>query len=318
MNKVILSFLFFFFISLIGRTQSVADTVFIYIENRVEMKITIKDYHQLRDSNGVANNLRKFQSYFPSISDQLNKEDAEKITFQPDSSITVKKVDKDNIFLIQEESILNTGFRDQLLINSGAIQINIITSDISSIGDIKLADCFEKMIAILPPKTRVSRSLYFKCKNGTVSLIEEKDNTANGAGDIIEITASAGAGLFKNQWIGDFNIRLGIGLFRKEELNHYPYLSASLLYDFPTSNRTNINTFLNLGYRWKLSEESDSKTMGAEFGYLISRRGNTFNKNTFRFGLNWSPIDAVSVSPQIYFSNGFKEVTPGIRIGFGF
>ena len=48
-------------------------------------------------------------------------------------------------------------------------------------------------------------------------------------------------------------------------------------------------------------------------------KGDLFGDNTFRLGLNWSLMKgrSVYVSPQLYFTDNFNTVFPGIRIGFG-
>ncbi|MBL4707638.1 MAG: hypothetical protein JKY48_04270 [Flavobacteriales bacterium] len=315
-KALIMSFCFFS-LPFIGAAQAIGDSLTIYIENRIELKIAIEDYDHLRDSNDVAKHLSSFQKHLGSIKAQLNSEDADLVTYTPDSALSLKKIDKENIFLIQKDQVLNTGFRDKAVIQLEGISISLTTSDLSTIDNISLSDCFAKLIPVLPEKTRLASFLYFQCKNGTVTYLEDK--TIGSQLDAIELSFGAGASLLKNKWVGDLSFRIGIRLNKKGALQHYPYVSANLMYDFPSSNKVNINTFLTLGYRWSINnKDADLKTMGAEFAYLVSRQGDAFKEGTFRVGLSWNPIDAVSFSPQIYFPGGIKNAYPGVRIGFGF
>lgn len=313
MKKAILTFIISICISSIGKAQAIGDTIISYIENQIELKVIIEDFDKLRHSNQLVNDLENFQRHFSALEVTFELQEAELITYTPDSLITVEKIIAKSIYLIQDSSPINTGIRDKVVIHSKNTIINMTTSDLNNLKGVDFSGYLKKVIAQLPEKTRFSKSLYFQCKNNEVTSLEEK-NTTNSEIDAIELTASAGVGLFKNQWIGDFTFRLGFSLNKKGAIDYFPYLTANLMYDFPSSNRTNINTFLSLGYQWTLK----STKMRAEFGYLVSRQGGLFDENTFRFGLNWSPADAISVSPQIYFSDGFKKVTPGLRIGFGF
>ena len=65
------------------------------------------------------------------------------------------------------------------------------------------------------------------------------------------------------------------------------------------------------------SDEPD--WLGIEAGYLISQEGNLFGDNTFKLGFNWSLVKgrSVFVSPQLYFTDNFNTVFPGVRIGIG-
>lgn len=54
--------------------------------------------------------------------------------------------------------------------------------------------------------------------------------------------------------------------------------------------------------------------------YLIGRKGDFFNKNTFRIGLGGVGFsqNRITLQPIIYFHNFFKGVTPGLQLGVSF
>lgn len=307
----------FVLLPFLGKAQTIGDSLTMYIENRVELKITIDDYDHLRDSNDIVKELSAFQMHLKALTAQLSSDDADLVNYTPDSAITTEKVEKKNIFLIQNNEALNTGFRDKAILHLKNSTISLTTADLSKIDDLLLSNCVLQMVQKLPAKSRAATSLFFQCKNGEVSLLDNK--TVASQLDAIELSFGAGASLLKNKWVGDLSFKLGMRINKKGELHHYPYVSTNLMYDFPSTDKVNINTFLNLGYQWKINNpDSKLETIGAEFGYLISRQGNAFKEGTFKFGLNWNPLDAVSFSPQIYFPGGIKNAYPGVRIGFGF
>ena len=53
-------------------------------------------------------------------------------------------------------------------------------------------------------------------------------------------------------------------------------------------------------------------------GYLVHRRGDYYEPNTWRItgGLNLTPN--VKVEPEVYFNGLFKNLSPGLRLSVGF
>lgn len=153
-----------------------------------------------------------------------------------------------------------------------------------------------------------------ECVNNVVTLIEDK----NHEWDQLELSIGAGAGLVKNTWMPDLTLGLNF-IFNKKGTIRGPYITSNMLFDFTTEGKMNMNTFLNLGYRWTMNKQEDKyNTMGVELGYLIARQGEIFGENTFKLGLNWTPARHVTVTPHLYFTDNFGQLFPGVRIGFGF
>ncbi len=134
---------------------------------------------------------------------------------------------------------------------------------------------------------------------------------------MLEINLGAGADLIKSTWVSDLSLGVGIGLNRKGKVR-FPYISSNVLFDFSPEDKININTFLNVGYGWNVNKEKKKDLLTVELGYLVSRQGDLFGNNTFKFGFNWSPVKSVLVSPQLYVTDNFETAYPAIRIGFGF
>lgn len=297
----------------LGFTQFIGDTVIIYVDNRVEIKVAVPDYSDLKTSDKIFSALEKFEKMIPEIEDQLSSASADLIKYSVGSSLTVESGDPTFIYLFKDGELCNTGFRDQSIIDGEEFKIFITTSDISNITDLSLSKCLEKVIDLLPEKSMWSRSLYYECNNEGIKKLETKSNSP----DYLELQLGAGAGLVKSTWVTDISFGISLGLNHKGILRA-PYVSTNMVFDFGAESNININTFLNLGYKWEMNNKSVKRDfMGIELGYLISKQGDLFGENTFKFGLNWSPAKLINVTPQLYITDNFKTVYPGIRIGFG-
>ena len=300
-----------------AQNEKVLDSVTVYINNQVEVLFEMKDYNLLRDSVDVLQTLKEFEEslqFLSVLKGELNSDKADLLTLNTGSKLTSEVLPSKNIFLRNGDTITNTGIRDEAILFSKNCIIKISAGDFREITNISFQDFFLKLLPELPIKSRISHTIFYHYQNDKMTSLESK-NVVKGGRDLLEIGVGAGAGLIKNEWVGDFSVKLGITLFNRDKIWHKFFASANILYDFSNSNKTNINTFLNLGYEFP---NSNPETLGMEAGCLISRQGNTFDKNTFRFGLIWSPSSSISVSPQMYFPGKFKDAYPGIRIGFGF
>ena len=297
----------------LGFGQFIGDSVIVYIENRVEIKVAVPDYNNLKTSDSVIFALKEFKRLILVLEHQLSSNTADLVKYSVDGSLTLEPGDPKVIYLNKDGELTNTGFRDKAIISGEKFIIIITTSDLSKISDLPLASCFEKVIAILPEKTHWSRSIFYECINGNIVELENKNNKP----DFLELQFGAGAGLIKSAWVADLSVGVGLGLNHKGMLRA-PYVSSNMVFDFETEGKMNINTFLNLGYRWNLDKRSEKpNVLGVELGYLIVKQGDFFGENTFKIGVNWSPAKYIYVSPQLYISDNFKTAFPGIRIGFG-
>lgn len=299
---------------LAGFSQFLGDSVIIYVDHRVEINMAVSDYAQLKSSEKVLSALEAFLKLLPAIQDQLSEDSPESITYSVGSSLSVEPGDPKIIYLLKEGELSDTGFRDQAIIEGEGFRITITTTDLSKITELSLIDCLKNVSAALPQKRHWSKSLYYECIEGKVNELSTKNNEF----DFLELNFGAGAGLVKNNWVPDVTMGVGIG-FNKKGNVRFPYVSSNMLFDFSEAGKTHLNTFMNVGYGWNISKEDKrNNLLKVELGYLISKQGNLFGENTFRVGMNWSPLKGVFVSPHLYITDNFKTVYPGIRIGFGF
>ena len=158
------------------------------------------------------------------------------------------------------------------------------------------------------------KTITYEFMNGKINELEVKNNQT----DYIDLQLGAGAGLIRNKWVTDLSFGIGIGLNHKGN-DRLPYLSTNMIFDFAPENKININTFLNAGYTFNVaSRKNKPEYLGVEIGYLVSRKGDLFGKNTFKLAFNWSPAKNIRVSPALYLTDNFNQAFPGVRVGFGF
>jgi len=298
----------------IGFSEFSGDTVNLYIDKRVEIKLAVQDYNELKTSKKQISAVEDFKKMLPAIAGQLSAETPELIIYTIGQDITVEPGDQVKTFLIKDGEISDSGYRDRAIILGEDFKIFITSTDISIISDMALNSCLEQVFATLPDKIRWSKSLFYECNDEKVTLLEDKNNEY----DMLALTIGAGAGLVRTTWVPDLSVKIGLGLNHKG-VAQGPYLSSNLIFDFDTENSVNLNTFLNLGYQWTMNkEEKNHDLLGFELGYLIAKKGDLFGENTIRIGFNWSLLKFVSVNPHLYISDNFKTAFPGVRIGFGF
>ncbi len=312
MKKLCLIFAISLF-PLSGFCQFIGDTVIVYVENRVEIKVAVPDYKNIKTLDSVVFALNELKRNMPVLENQISAKTADLIKYSVGGSLTVEPGDPKIIYMNKKGEFSNTGFRDKAIISGEMYKIIITTTDISKISELPLSNCFEKVIAMLPRKTNWSRSIYYECINGNITELENKMNKV----DFIEFDLGAGAGLIKSAWVADLSFGISLG-FNRKGMYRGPYVSSNLVFDFDAEDKMNINTFLNAGYQWDINHKSDKREyLGVELGYLISKQGDLFGKNTFKLGVNWSPAKFITVSPQLYITDNFKTAYPALRIGFG-
>ena len=180
--------------------QQLNDSVIIYMENRVEVKIAAADYGQIPQAESLPQALESFQELLPDISDELSPA-AEIIEFSPNNSFTIYPGDPKVTYLIKEGRASNTGYRDQAVIELDGFKIFITSADISNIADVPISFYLEQVIQMLPEASNQAKSLYFQCIDNEVQELTNKHHT-NGRLDFLELNLGAGAGLVKDQWGG--------------------------------------------------------------------------------------------------------------------
>lgn len=72
----------------------------------------------------------------------------------------------------------------------------------------------------------------------------------------------------------------------------------------------------NVSRRYEVN--TDQVIGGIYFGFLASQRGDYFRPNTMNLSATLVAKGFVKIQPEVYFTQFFKNATPGLRIQFGF
>ena len=150
-------------------------------------------------------------------------------------------------------------------------------------------------------------------KDNSVNLIYKRDVHPHPS-DMILINGGVTLENVKGEWNGGFYTDLifqfGAKLLYKQAFK----VGYEWMYDF-SSGKQNINHWVSLGYSRNFSlNPSKPEWYGLNLGYLAKGNGELFKKDSFRLGVSHRINDNVTLVPQMYFNNVFKNVTPGIKI----
>jgi hypothetical protein len=72
----------------------------------------------------------------------------------------------------------------------------------------------------------------------------------------------------------------------------------------------------NVSRRYEVN--TDQVIGGIYLGFLASQRGDYFRPNTMNLSATLVAKGFVKIQPEVYFTQFFKNATPGLRIQFGF
>jgi len=158
-------------------------------------------------------------------------------------------------------------------------------------------------------------SAWLKIKDDSSAKLLNKQNLIPQSVDQIILSGGTALENVKGNWNGSIYANMTFQLGSKATPKHAVKLEYEWMYDFSSSSDRNINHWISLGYAQNLSRDPNKTNwLGTTFGYLVKRKGDLFDKDTFRIGVTKRIHKNVSVEPQLYFNNFFKDVYPGFRI----
>lgn len=162
---------------------------------------------------------------------------------------------------------------------------------------------------------RTTNTIWVKISDGNTSEILHRKTTTSYDTDQILLGAGAGLEYVKNNWNGSFNVNMSFVFGKKRVNRHAIRFAYDWMYTFSSANEKHINQWLSTGYAHNFSKHPDHKKwFGVSLGYLIHSQGDLFEDNTFRLGMDRKIHKYVTLVPQIYFHDFFKEVYPGLKI----
>ncbi len=169
-------------------------------------------------------------------------------------------------------------------------------------------------------------------KNGDKSIYSNHQAagyvSGTGAGDYLTSLTAVNVQNYKNYFVPSASLGIGLGFNNgrvKRELGLLWEPSFFFAKNTQGSLQTYRNDFLTFTYkRFPLKKEADAQSFsfinGFSFGYLIRKKGEFFEKNTIRIGVQAASLlkGKVNLEPVLYFNNFFKGLTPGLRLTVNF
>jgi hypothetical protein len=300
-------------ITLSHAQKTYQDTLSVKIDNKIEVGLSIYNYSDLKDT--VEDNLEVLNKILKD-NNNIPVNLPYTIIYEPHKKLSIKEAESKETVIWENGKQKPYKFTNTCKISAKSYFMIIEFNELEDLTSEDFINRLKEAIdATITNQNRYSRLFNYEFKEG--SMASNEDNIIGKRGDMISIKAGVGANLIKNQPVIDLSGELAFVFQKKGISKNQYYLTYNLLYDFIDNSKTNLNSFLNLGYRYNLSNNrDDSDWLGVEFGYLISREGDMFDKDTFRFGFNWEVGNSITISPQLYISS--EQTFPGLRIGFGF
>jgi hypothetical protein len=155
---------------------------------------------------------------------------------------------------------------------------------------------------------------WVKIKEDNSAELLHRNNTMSTTSDQIILTAGTSLENVKGNWNGSFYTRMTFQLGSKNLSKQAFSLEYEWMYDFSSGDK-NINHWVDLGYQHNFSKNPNKGDWyGLSLGYLTKRNGDLFEKDSFRLGMEKKINKNISVVPQLYFHEFFKDAYPGFKI----
>ncbi len=146
-----------------------------------------------------------------------------------------------------------------------------------------------------------------------------KINHSNPA-DFIEFRGGVGVGFYRDRFIPDVSYDIS---FNFSDRYGKPRTKVGLQYNlhYVLEEQTegdfdlNLNGFLSA--YWTMFRGTN-REYGLGFGYLVKQNGTLFKGDTFKMTLFNRRASKTSLTPELIFTDGFKQAFPALRFGLAF
>jgi len=319
-----------------NETANYADTLYISVDDEFRLMVLSENISKYvpvdtlaRFIKALNEDLMKFEmpdlnNRFTQIFYGTDKNGNSKIKFKD-----ITEEDKTYIVLDDGESLLPMPV--ELILPQGkGTQLHVFMNDLNFLDelvDYDISTIINKAIAKqkieTPEIRRVAMTTALKIENGVAAEKFSTHYKNTVIGDQIALSGTVGASLIRDRLVPSFDFILGISLANKTRIKHMINADLSMNYNFneiPEGGfSTDINTFIGGSYFINTSKNPDkSNWYGIGVAYLAWQNGEFFDKDTWRVSLGAKFGDRYSVMPEIYISDGFKKVMPGLKIRIWF
>jgi hypothetical protein len=291
--------------------RAVLDTVKLQIENKVEVVFAFKDTQDARIFLGctfgaIRNQLMKFQDSISFKSYHISYEKPLNIKLSQMKPIRKVHNYMDKSFWVK--------YNNQLEITATELYLKINFNQMNELDSLFIDRNVEKVLDTISFSKYLTRNYHYTIRNDSLFHHHYFDSWTSDHSTIFVSLLGAGVGTYKNEF--NTNISLGADLVyvKKGQLLRSYYASYDIQFFFNKEGKQELNNFASIGIRSPFRGMGAKREWGGiELGYLVNRSGDIFEKNTFRLGLAWQ-INFLELSFQLYSTNKFEELNPGIRV----
>ncbi|MCY7359441.1 MAG: hypothetical protein LH609_18695 [Rudanella sp.] len=141
----------------------------------------------------------------------------------------------------------------------------------------------------------------------------------------LSIQPTLGVGLIRSQWVPSVNLDVQFIPTRFKGVGYSVGYMSNFFFQNPADGRGLIqqNDFLSFGVAF-YHNNPDGRTpafdrlrTSFQVGFLAHRSGDYFAKNTIRLSSTIYQKGFIKIQPELYMNGFFRNVYPGVRIGFG-
>ena len=141
----------------------------------------------------------------------------------------------------------------------------------------------------------------------------------------LSIQPTLGVGLIRSGWAPSVNLDIGFVPSRFKGVGYSVGYLSNFFFQNPADGNGLIqqNDFLSFGVAFYHKNPNgrtyafDRLRTSLSVGFLVHRSGDYFAKNTIRLSSTIYQKGFIKIQPELYMNGFFKQVYPGVRIGFG-
>jgi hypothetical protein len=241
------------------------------------------------------------------------------------AKIEVKKLaDNGDVYLISAADTKEIRVdRIEVLIHVPKLAVSFYVDDVSELDQLKQLKVEEVWTEVNQKYIdQGKRRRYYGTGTLNFGKVAVQNIEGNPAGlDALELSAGVGLGFYRDRFVPDLGFKVGFNFPNRsgETITSFGLLYTQQYFFTETTNQDfdlDINGFLSAFVRLELE---NNKGVGFAFGTLIHRDGGFYKGGTYKMSLYTSGgKSALGVSPELIFTNGFKQVIPAFRIGLTF
>ena len=241
------------------------------------------------------------------------------------AKVEVSKLERPNdIYVIGgDEVVQKNADRIEFRMHYEQLTISFSVNQLAELGEIKALE-IESVWSQIEMKfeDKGRRNLYSgtgEIKYGKANISQIEGN--NHGVDNIELSAGVGLGFYRDRWVPDIGFKMAFNM--PDRLGN-PQLQFGALYTQHYFFREEAEGDFNLDVNGFLSgfishQFLPKYELGLAFGALIHRDGDFYQGGTYKFSIYTQKNESkISFTPEIIFTNDFKDAFPAIKFGLSF